>query len=202
MQIDIPPRWRVVGPDSVLAEDAPNSRTLRVVLEPGVGFGDGSHATTVLCMQAITALSPRDGRPWRMLDFGSGSGILAIAAAKLGAHVRGIEIDACAIEHARGNALLNGVAERITFGQTLEPTDGTFDLVVANILRSVLLAHAPALTERLSPEGALVLSGLVSTDVPEVSVHYASLIGGRRPEVYEREHWRALAWRAYPSGLR
>jgi ribosomal protein L11 methyltransferase len=196
MGIHIPPSWTIGGPATALAPEGTNGRTIRVVLEKGVGFGDGRHATTVLCMQAIAALAPREHGAWRMLDFGSGSGILAIAAAKLGAHVRAVEIDEQARDHAQANARLNSVSDRIALSRLLEPTDGTFELVVANILRRVLLDHAPALVERVAPGGALVLSGLVSTDVPEVGARYASLLGGRRPEVYERDDWRALAWRA------
>jgi ribosomal protein L11 methyltransferase len=202
MAIEIPPCWSVVGPGFPSAPEDGSARNIRIALGPGRGFGDGRHPTTVLCMQAIAALAPRRQRAWRMLDFGSGSGILAIAAARLGAHVRAIEIDEPALEHARGNVSLNAVPGQITLGRRLEPADGAFDLVMANILRRVLLDHAPALTERVTSGGALVLSGLVSTDVPEVSVRYASLLGGRRPEVYERDDWRALAWRAQFSRLR
>jgi ribosomal protein L11 methylase PrmA len=73
---------------------------------------------------------------------------------------------------------------------------GPFELVVANILRGVLLAFADALSGVCARGGALVLSGLVSTDVPEVSASYAPRLGGARPEVYEREDWRALVWRS------
>jgi ribosomal protein L11 methyltransferase len=200
MALDIPPCWTIIEPGS--AAEVASTRSIRIVLEPGAGFGDGRHPTTVLCLQAIAALAPREQRPWRMLDFGSGSGILAIAAAKLGAHVRAVEIDQGAIEHARANANLNSVAGRIALGRSLEAADGTFELVAANILRQVLLDHAPALVERVAPSGTLVLSGLVSTDVPEVSARYASLFGGRRPEIYERDEWRALAWRGQCSGAR
>jgi ribosomal protein L11 methyltransferase len=196
MEIDIPPRWRIVEPGASIAEQGTGTGGIPIVLEPGVGFGDGTHPTTVLCMQAIAALSPRQSSPWRMLDFGSGSGILSIGAAKLGAEVVGIEIDEQAIEHARDNAQLNSVSAHLRFARSLEPTDGQFELVVANILRRILLDFAPPLVERLGPSSTLVLSGLVSTDVPEVSARYASLLEGRRPEIYERGEWRALVWRA------
>jgi ribosomal protein L11 methyltransferase len=130
-----------------------------------------------------------------MLDFGSGSGILAIGAARLGADVDAIEIDAQATAHAERNAKANGFSARIRHARTLEDTRGAYDFVVANILRSVLLDVASALVARLSPHATLVLSGLVSTDVPAVSVRYASLLAGARPEVYERGDWRALVWR-------
>lgn len=81
-----------------------------------------------------------------------------------------------------------------TFGR--DPPPGTFDLVVANILRDVLLALAEPITSGVAIGGALVLSGLVSTDVPALTARYAKLLAGRRPEVYERGSWRALAWRS------
>src|SRR5579863_4346355 len=89
----IAPRWRIVP---MLRADE-NDET-RLVIDPGPGFGDGAHETTQLCLQAIAALAPRSP-PWRMLDFGSGSGILAIGAAKLGAVVDAVEIDALAGAH-------------------------------------------------------------------------------------------------------
>jgi ribosomal protein L11 methyltransferase len=196
MGIDIPPRWTIVGPGDAAEPEPASPGTHRILLAPGAGFGDGRHPTTVLCMQAVAALAPRGQPAWRMLDFGSGSGILAIAAAKLGAFVRAVEVDERALEHARANATLNSVSVRIALGRSLEPADGTFDLVVANILRQVLLDQAPGLVARVAPRGALVLSGLLSTDVPEVSARYAPLFGGRRPEIYERDEWRALVWRA------
>jgi ribosomal protein L11 methyltransferase len=133
-----------------------------------------------------------------MLDFGSGSGILSIAGARLGAEVEAVEIDPLAAAHAERNAVANGVAAHIRSRRTLEETRPPFDLVVANILRSVLLDFADALADRMAPGAALVLSGLVSTDVPEVSVRYARRLGGERPEVYERGEWRALVWRRRP----
>jgi ribosomal protein L11 methyltransferase len=163
--IDIPPFWKIV-PASRPGED----EGVRIVIHPGRGFGNGTHETTQLCLQAIAALSPRGHTGWRMLDFGSGSGILSIGAAKLGATVAGIEIDELAIEHAEACSRLNGVTDRVRYARTLADARGPFDMIVANILRPVLLEHAGELTDRLDPEGTLVLSGLVSTDVPEVSV--------------------------------
>jgi ribosomal protein L11 methyltransferase len=204
-RIDIPPAWSIVPPsDAATANDAVTAKDvgLRIVIQPGAGFGNGTHETTRLCLQAVSALSPRGGKPWRMLDFGSGSGILAIGAAKLGATVAAVEIDELALENAAENARLNAVADRIRYSRTLDGVGGPFELVVANILRGVLLEFADELVTRLAPSGpaTLVLSGLVSTDVPEVSARYASLLGGRRPEVYERGHWRALTWQTRVAG--
>lgn len=187
----VPPRWQIVPPG------APTQETgITLIVAPGSGFGSGNHPTTRLSLQAIAALAPSHGGPWRMLDFGSGSGILSLAAARLGATVEGVEIDASAIRGATENVRLNGLEGRIRFSEGLEGVVGPFELIVANILRSVLLDHASELIRRLAPGGTLVLGGLVATDVPELSVRYAAELGGRRPEVYQLDEWRALVWRS------
>ncbi len=191
--VDVVPCWSVV-PTHAAEEDGRR----QLVIEPGPGFGDGTHDTTQLCLQALAALAPR-AASWRMLDFGSGSGILAIAAARLGASVDAVEIDAVARAHGERNARANAVADRVRHSRTLEDTRGAFDLTMANILRAVLLDFADALVAGLAHNATLVLSGLVSTDVPQVSVRYASLLGNHRPEVYERGDWRALVWRHVSS---
>jgi ribosomal protein L11 methyltransferase len=186
--VEIAPHWRIS------TQSADRGDWGRLCIDPGPGFGDGKHETTQLCLQALAALAPVGG-PWRTLDFGSGSGILAIGAARLGAIVDAIEIDARARAHGRRNARANGVSDRIRHARTLEDTRGVFEFIVANILRSVLIEFADALVARLAQNATVVLSGLVSTDVPQVSVRYASLLGEERPEVYERGEWRALVWR-------
>ena len=190
--MDIAPGWHIVAPSQT-----PPPTGVTIVIGPGAGFGDGTHPSTRLCLQAIAALSPRPPRAWNMLDFGSGSGILAVGAAKLGATVAAIDVDAAARAHAAANARYNAVAERITHGETLADAAGPFTLVVANILRPVLLAFAEGLTERLAGAGTLVLSGLLATDVPEVSVRYAALLAGQRPEIHSNGEWRTLAWRLH-----
>jgi ribosomal protein L11 methyltransferase len=187
--VEIAPRWRIFSTKSA---DAGGGGGL--IIHPGPGFGDGTHETTQLCLQALAALAPGAG-PWRMLDFGSGSGILAIGAARLGAIVDAVEINALAGAHGERNARANAVSDRIRHNRTLEDTRGAFNFTVSNILHSVLLEYADALVSRLAQSATLVLSGLVSTDVPQVSVRYASLLGDERPEVYERGDWRALVWR-------
>lgn len=142
----------------------------------------------------MSALAPR-GRAFRLLDFGAGSGVLSIAGARLGAEVVAVEIDERSIDHARRNLRHNGVADRVTLARRLDEVPGRFDLVVANILRRVLLDTAPDLAARLAPGATLVLSGLVSTDVPEVTARYVNLLGGRRPQSFERGDWWALVWR-------
>ena len=165
------------------------------VILPGAGWGTGSHETTQLCLQAITLLAPRAGN-WRMLDFGAGSGILAIRAAKLGAtSIDAVEIDEAGLAHGMENAQANAVEGRIHFSRTLESAQGSYELVVANILRPVLLEFAAELVSRIAPGGTLVLSGLVATDVPELNMRYGAFLNGREPEIYRRGEWRAIAWR-------
>lgn len=160
-------------------------------------FGDGSHPTTRVCLDAVRALAPLGATPWRMLDFGSGTGVLAIGAAKLGAQEAiGVEIDEAALSVSEENARRNGVTERVAFARSLDAVSGAFELVVANILRDVVVAFAEPLVARLAANGALVLSGLVATDTPVVIAAYAPRLAGRRPEIYERGDWRALVWRA------
>lgn len=167
----------------------------RILLAPGEGWGTGSHETTQLCLQAIGLLFPWRKGPFRMLDFGSGSGLLAIAAAQLGASVAAVEIDEAGIAHARENARINGVENSIRFSRMIESPPGSCDLVAANILRPILLEFASVLVGPLKTGGMLVLSGLVATDLPEVSVRYSALLGGREPEIFQRGEWRALVWR-------
>lgn len=190
--IRIPPAWRILPP-GLVADPAEPGHAIR--LTAGAGFGDGLHPTTQLCLQAVGACAPRDGRAWRLLDFGSGTGILAIGGALLGAEVVGVEIETAAIDTATANGDLNGVSDRIFYSESLDAAPGPFDLVVANILRPVLLAFAEPLAARLAPGGTLILSGLVATDAPEVGVAYSALLAGRRPENFARGDWRALVWR-------
>ncbi|AGP42125.1 50S ribosomal protein L11 methyltransferase [Sorangium cellulosum] len=184
--VDVPPRFRVVtGPWDAEADE----RT--IVLGPSHAFGDGRHESTRMCLQALAAFAPRGG--FRLLDVGSGTGILSIAAAKLGGEAFGVDIDAAAIAIAAESARRSAVEARVRFATTWP--DGSFDIVVANILRDVLTELAPLIAARLAPLGTLILSGLVSTDVPEIVARYAPLLAGRRPEIFERGAWRTLVWR-------
>lgn len=186
------PRFRIVRAPRGADEGA--VRTL--VVRPSHAFGDGTHETTRTCLQALAAFCPK--APFRVLDVGSGSGILSIAAAKLGGTAHGVEIDERANEVARRAALDNEVAEAVTF--TTSWPDDVFDVVVANILRDVLLALAPAIVARLAPRGVLVLSGLVSTDVPAVVSSYGPRLPHHRLDVFERDVWRTLTYRPMREG--
>ena len=138
-------------------------------LDPGLAFGTGSHPTTRLCLEWLE----REIAPGvALLDYGCGSGILGIAAAKLGASdVLGIDIDASALTAAAANAARNQVDLRLAHsGDALTET---FDRVVANILTNPLMLLAPLLTARLKPGGRLALSGVLETQAGQVIAAYA-----------------------------
>jgi ribosomal protein L11 methyltransferase len=130
-----------------------------VRLDPGLAFGTGTHPTTALCLEALDALE-LTGR--RFLDYGCGSGVLAIAALKLGArHAIGVDLDPQALLASRENAIRNGVSELLTT-QDVEARLPAADCVVANILADVLIDLAPALTAACAPAADLILSGILA----------------------------------------
>ncbi|OEJ66198.1 50S ribosomal protein L11 methyltransferase [Magnetovibrio blakemorei] len=164
-------------------------------IDPGAAFGTGTHATTSGCLQAIEDLGRRH-RFRAPLDVGTGSGILAIAMAKLWKlPVLGTDIDPTAVRVAGENAVLNGVANLLDFrvGAGFKPISefARFDLIVANILARPLTAIAPDLARRLSPKGYAVLSGLIVRDERFVLGPYLAqgLVLKRR---YVRNGWLTL----------
>lgn len=192
--VEIPPYWKVLPPwTRPEARDRVEGVPLLRV-QPGAGFGDGTHASTQLCLLALGFFSRTTFRPATVLDFGTGSGILAIAAAKLGARVEAIDIDELALENARENARLNAVETFIECRTRLREPAHEFDFVLANILRSVLVESAEALCTRQSRTGRMILSGLVPTDVPSVLARYKPLLAPMRAQVYERGEWRAVVF--------
>ena len=167
--------------------------TATIFIEPGVGFGTGLHETTQMCLAALAERHRRGARLENVLDYGSGSGILAIAAAVLGAdRIDAVEIDDHVHSALRANARRNGVADRLRVTHALSSESGPYDLVIANIVAPVLIEHSDALCGRLNRwGGAVVLSGLLADDVPAVSDRYAALLGSR-PTVREQGDWRCL----------
>jgi ribosomal protein L11 methyltransferase len=148
-------------------EEPPPEGAVEVVLDPGMAFGTGSHPTTSLCLAALSdVLGARPGAA--VLDVGTGSGLLAIAARKLGAgRVAANDEDPVAVQVARENAARNGAALELTV-DPLDRIPGTFDVVVANILANVLVALAPELAAKLAPGGVLLLSGILGGQEDEV----------------------------------
>ncbi len=147
---------------------APDSRAINLKLDPGLAFGTGSHPTTRLCLRW---LDDHLAGGETLLDYGCGSGILAIAAVKLGAaRVDGVDIDAQAVTASRDNAALNEVAARFCLPGELAP--GQYDIVVANILTNPLKGMAPLLAGRVRAGGRLVLSGILAEQADEVMAVY------------------------------
>jgi ribosomal protein L11 methyltransferase len=145
---------------------APDSAAINIALDPGAAFGTGSHPTTRLCLQWLEAVLA-NGRPSSLLDYGCGSGILAIAGMKLGAsEAVGVDIDVQAIEAARFNACQNKVD--IDFATTDHRLDYLADITVANILANPLKVLAPLLAAHTRPGGKLALAGLLDQQADEL----------------------------------
>ena len=158
----IVPSWHV----------APDPNAIVLVLDPGMAFGTGSHPTTRLCLEWLErTVTPGVS----ILDYGCGSGILAIAAAKLGAgDVLGVDIDLQAVTAAKSNAETNQVSAH--FDDSTKEIRGQFDIVVANILSNPLKALAPAICSHVRPGGRLALSGILVEQADELIEAYSSYI--------------------------
>jgi len=171
--------------------DAPDPDALILELDPGLAFGTGSHPTTRLCMEWLEANAPHD---LTVLDYGCGSGILAMVAKKLGAsRVIGVDIDPQAIESAGYNSQRNQceIAYHLPEDFSNAANFSTFNIVVANILSSPLKLMAPMLSSRVAAQGALVLSGILARQADEVISAYAPFI---QLSVWaERDGWVALS---------
>ena len=146
-------------------------------LDPGMAFGTGLHPTTRLCLAGVESTADRgliDGA--RVLDVGCGSGILAIAAAKLGAaHVLGVDTDPIAVEATIANGARNGLAERIVArAGSLPSGERPHDVVLANLIASVLIALAAQLRDELRPGGTLLASGIFVDREADVRDAFAS----------------------------
>jgi ribosomal protein L11 methyltransferase len=147
-------------------EAQPNPDDIILHLDPGMAFGTGGHETTRLCLEMLEQIIDQlpAGRPPAVLDLGTGSGILAMAAAQLGAGpIHAVDIDPQAVEVARENLAINNLTERIECCSTpLEALTETYDIILANILAEELVRLAPQLTARLAQGGRLILSGILA----------------------------------------
>jgi len=191
--VEVPPFWRIVPPWVDSSGFSQHERLIRI--NPGAGFGTGTHETTQLCLQAIGEYSKKTQLNGSVaLDFGSGSGILSIAMALQGAQVDGIEIDPLAVDNARENAALNQVEKLVSFVPALQGKEKRYPWVVANILRPVLLAFADSLVERLSSGSVLILSGLIASDVDSVVECYRQKLQVPVTQIYEKGEWRAVVF--------
>lgn len=148
---------------------SPDADAINIILDPGLAFGTGSHPTTHLCLEWLTQQSPLKD----VLDYGCGSGILAIAAKKLGAnHTVGVDIDEQAIIASHFNAKQNATVD-IDFFDANDFGNQTFDIVVANILSSALMVLAPALAKYCKTGGKIALSGILEEQTEALLARYS-----------------------------
>lgn len=172
---------------------APEPGDVVIELDPGMAFGTGTHPTTRLCLEALEKL----GSPGNVLDVGTGSGILAMAAARLGAsRVVGTDIDPDAVEVARENCAMNGVTVKLVTTPLAE-IPGRFDVVLANILAEDLVRMAADLTAKVAPGGVLILSGILVEREAYVIDGFAPT-GLALAETTREGEWSCLLYRAAP----
>jgi ribosomal protein L11 methyltransferase len=166
-----------------------------LALDPGLAFGTGTHPTTALCLEWLDAAIAGGER---VLDYGCGSGILALAALKLGAEeAAALDIDPQALVATRENAAKNGLSQRVAVAESADALVGRFDVVLANILSGPLVTLAPALAARTRAGGALLLAGMLERQADEVARAYRPWfdIG----PAAAREGWTLLAGRRRPE---
>lgn len=194
------PGFGVVRPAWEEGQAVASQEGRTIFIEPGVGFGTALHPTTQFCLTAVAAGFDAGETTPRVLDFGSGSGVLGIAAAVLGAgRVDAVEIDEAVHAAIGQNAARNDVAAQIQVHAHLPDPGPGYDLVVANIVAEVLLAHAAVLCGSLRrepaerPTGRLVLSGLRAEDLPAVAAAFTQRLGAE-PVATDREGWYCLVW--------
>lgn len=172
-------------------ERVTDSSAVIVTLDPGLAFGTGTHASTALCLTWLDQ-HPPDGA--QVIDFGCGSGVLGIAAAKLGARaVHCYDLDPQALTATRENAAANEVAHRVHVHEAAAALPSASDLLLANILSGTLCALAPAFAALLRTDAQLVLAGILEHQVAEVTATYAACFDVAR--FGGREGWAALSGR-------
>jgi ribosomal protein L11 methyltransferase len=171
--------------------EPPNPNALNLVLDPGLAFGTGSHPTTALCLRWIADQARAGGLQGKaVLDYGCGSGILAIAAARLGAGATvGSDIDPQAILVSQENAARNR-APQVQWMLPDAVPKGPYPIVVANILANPLTVLAPMLCAYLAPGGAIILAGILTEQVEKVTNAYAPWV--RLSILAERDGWQLL----------
>jgi len=170
----------------------PDPEAVNLILDPGMAFGTGTHATTGMCLEWLAQHPPRG---LDVIDFGCGSGILAIAALKLGARSAvGTDTDPQALVTARENAERNGVLDRLNLCLPEAVPADAADVVLANILAPALVVLAPTLIALTRPGGWLILSGILASQAEEVATAYAGQVDFER---HEREDWAMLAGRRH-----
>ena len=185
-------------PAEVSSLHTPHSTLLDIEIDAHQAFGTGTHETTrMICTELI-----QHPRVARVLDCGTGTGILSICALKLGAtEAIGYDIDEWSVDNARHNAVINHVDDRFTSllgdATILNKVEGTFDLVLANINRNILLADMPAFRQKMAPGATLILSGFYTTDSPML-IEKAATLGLTLQQQKEDHDWACLVF-SFPS---
>ena len=179
-RLAVVPSWQQYDTDRV-----------KLILDPGLAFGTGGHETTSLCMEA---LDERVTSGERVLDIGTGSGILAIAALKLGAAVaEGVDIDPVAVRTAGENAALNGVQDKLTVlvGDLSDKASGKYDIITANIVANAILSLAPAVPGLMAEGATFIASGIIDSRKDEV-IAGLEKAGLAVVEVKEKRGWECI----------
>ena len=179
-RLAIVPSWQDYDTDRV-----------KLILDPGLAFGTGGHETTSLCLEV---LDERVKGGERVLDIGTGSGILAIAALKLGAAVtEGVDIDPVAIRTAGENAALNGVADKLTVlvGDLSDKASGKYDIITANIVANAIMSLAPAVPGLMADDAVFIASGIIDSRKDEV-IAALEAAGLAVLEVKEKRGWECI----------
>lgn len=149
-------------------EDVPQNGEVVIELDPGMAFGSGTHETTRMCLKLLEEyVKPSSD----VLDIGTGSGILSIGAAKLGANnIKAVDIDSVAVKVAKENAKLNGVADKIdiTCGNLAEKVSGKYDIVIANIIADAIIALSADAAKFLKDDGIYITSGIIEHRIDDV----------------------------------
>ena len=184
-----------------LPDDLPtdeDTSTIMIEIDAKLAFGTGTHETTrMICSELI-----QYPRVARVLDCGTGTGILSICALKLGAtEAIGYDIDEWSVDNARHNAVINRVDDRFTSllgdATILNKVESTFDLVLANINRNILLADMPAFKQKMAPGATLILSGFYTADCPML-IEKAATLGLTLQQQREDHDWACLVF-SFPS---
>jgi ribosomal protein L11 methyltransferase len=178
--------WPTTGNEAVLT------------LDPGQAFGTGTHATTGLCLEALSDLFESTSPPQRVLDVGTGSGILAMAGAALGAEkVIACDIDSEACQVARANIKQNQLTQLISItDDPLDKIPGQYDLVLANILAAENIRLADQFLEHLAPKGRLVLSGILIEQEQQVITGFSGL-PLKLLSTSHRDEWTCIVYQRY-----
>ena len=179
-RLAIVPSWQDYDTDRV-----------KLILDPGLAFGTGGHETTNLCLEV---LDERVKGGERVLDIGTGSGILAIAALKLGAALaEGVDIDPVAVRTAGENAALNGVADKLTVlvGDLSDKASGKYDIITANIVANAIMALAPAVPGLMADDAVFIASGIIDSRKDEV-IAALEAAGLAVLEVKEKRGWECI----------